>query len=93
MNLSNDGIYKTRHVGKIGSVGTVTVSRAPFESSFGAGQNCRYYRKQVAENFFDEIRVINLTMKYNISGKYHTVLGDDGGEILLVPLDRTQLKK
>lgn len=46
-----------------------------------------YYRKQVSDSHYDEIRVYNPYMVYYIAGKYLTV-GGIGSKNLLVPLDK-----
>lgn len=108
MDLSNSGILKTRVNGSIGKVGEVTVGTAEFtyqtevKESYGSQTISRtvinripyrYYRKQIAEHFYDEIQVVNAQMKYWIFGGHHTVLGDQDEEILLIPIDRGILKK
>lgn len=108
MDLSNSGILKTRGIGKIGKVGTVSYGTGQWtyqtkvQEEYGSKAITstithkvpyRYYRKQIADNFFDEIQVVNAQMKYWIYGGHNTVLGDDGGEILLIPIDRGILKK
>ncbi len=108
MDLSNSGILKTRVNGSIGTVGAVTVGTAEFTyqaevtESYGSQTISRtvthripyrYYRKQISEHFYDEIQVVNAQMKYWIFGGHHTVLGDQGEEILLIPIDRGILKK
>ncbi len=108
MDLSNSGILKTRMNGSIGKVGEVTVGTAEFTyqtevtESYGSQTISRtvtrqipyrYYRKQITEHFYDEIQVVNAQMKYWIFGGHHTVLGDQGEEILLIPIDRGILKK
>lgn len=85
MNLVYDRIVKTRKPGVIGKVGHLT------RENTGSGRfSFRYYRKQISQNFYEEIEVSNMIMKYTIEGGNMTVLGDNGTEeILLIPLDRT----
>ncbi len=49
----------------------------------------RAYRKQISLSFWEEIRVYDLSMKYNVVNELMTTLGDDEKEICLIPLDRT----
>lgn len=108
MVLNNDGIIKVRRVGVIGPVGFVTkvngthdyteeieTSNDGFSSIFfSAPRSVRYraYRKQISANQYDEIQVLNLVMRYFVAGSYQTTLGDEGGEICLVPVDRGILR-
>ena len=55
------------------------------KSSFGLN----YSIKKVGLNFYDEIRVYNLSMRYMVWGDYHTTIGDDSKELMLVPLDKS----
>lgn len=103
--LIHEGVEKLRFAGSIGSVGTVTASkgfikfktlrsnRDGTEEIVDRDFPCRFYRKQISPGFYDELRVINIVMKYYIKGKYYTTLGDENKEILLIPLDRTLMKE
>ena len=46
-----------------------------------------YYQLQISDHLYEEVRVYNLKMVYNILGGYKTT-GDDTDPILLVPLDK-----
>lgn len=106
MNLVHNGLFKVRKAGVIGAVGTLTKEKSnltytvqiqPLQAGAGLVSvvktyPCRYYRKQISAGFYDEIQVVNLAMKYNIRGRHNTLMGDNDGEILLVPLDRTITK-
>lgn len=45
-----------------------------------------YYRKQISGNIYQEIQIFGMKMTYHIYGQYNTI-GDDGDDILLIPLD------
>ena len=45
-----------------------------------------YYRRQITENIYDEIQVVDLETQFHIVPGYAT-LGDDNDKILLIPLD------
>jgi hypothetical protein len=56
----------------------------------------RYYRKQISLSFWEEVRIYDLTMVYDVAGsngEYKTTLGDNDGELCLVPLDRSLIKE
>lgn len=107
LSLSNDGIYKKRRVGTIGKVGTFTngrdsQSREYTYTSYRDGEATQrtgilttyyhYYRKQIAPGIYDELMVVNLSLRYHIWGKYSTV-GDESDNILMIPIDRTISEK
>lgn len=101
MNLSSAGLYKRQKVGTIGSVGAVAMGIGSLTSSYQYTETnetgsvgtatyttpYHYYRKQVAENVYEEIQVIDLKMRYFIYGQF-TAVGDADDEILLIPIDR-----
>jgi len=100
---------KARKVGQIGPVGFCNGERGEYELTREAiVQNdvgttvqlteripYHVYRKQVALNFYEEVTVVGLRMRYSIYGKYDNTMGDDDEddvaerEIILVPLDRS----
>lgn len=100
MALTNKGLNKTRKVGKIGEIGEVRRSSGNIREAYSANigwdsdgiqyRNIPYrlYQKQVSLNLYDEIQVIDLTMKYVVAGEYFSTLGDSNDEICLVPLDK-----
>jgi len=104
MALINKGITKTRKAGRIGTVGScsmikgVQASTSEINSFDSEGNQTsstefistpfRAYRRQVTSNFYDEVLVLDLAMRYMVAGAHHTVMGDDGGELCLIPLDR-----
>ena len=47
-----------------------------------------YYRKQISDNIYEEVRVYNMKMVYYIWGGYNTT-ADDTSNLLLVPLDKS----
>lgn len=47
-----------------------------------------YYRKQINETQYEEVRVMNLKMAYFIYEQY-TAVGDENDDILLIPVDRS----
>lgn len=105
LSLSNGGIYKKRVVGNIGKIGayssgfeqiptTIYVfdvesnAELPIESK----TDIHYYRKQISETLYDEIRIVNLKVQYYVFEGYYTT-GDDDDKILLIPIDRTVTEK
>lgn len=104
MALQHGGVTKERKVGVIGSKGTLEYgtgfNRKSREVVYTWNDSLestvinwdipyRYYRKQVGLNLYDEIRVYNLSMRYMVWGDYHTTIGDDSKELMLVPLDKS----
>jgi len=87
----------------IGGTGTETRQRNEtvyFQDDSGNSQTVitnyevkyRFYRKQISISFWEEVRVYDLTMVYDVAGnngEHKTTLGDDNGEICLIPLDRS----
>jgi len=89
MSLIYSGISKTRKIGKVAEVGKYTMGsiEIPAHNIYANPRMVRVYKKQITANFYDEIRVSNLYMRYNVDGENQTTVGNAGG-ILLVPLDR-----
>lgn len=98
--LRYSGIGRRRVAGKIGSVGFCrttqgTSSTTQKYTNYKTGakqyqtQASPYYsyQRQTTDTFYEEIRVYDLTMIYNVSGKYNTV-ASAGSKNLLIPLDR-----
>lgn len=106
--LNHRGIYKKSRVGKIGAIGThfstfeeisvvthyeIEDLNAVWSRVAGTAKTpCHYYRKQITENLYEEIQVIDLQLVYSIWGGYNTV-GDDLDNILLIPIDRNITKE
>lgn len=97
MALSNEGLFKQRRSGSVGSVGSYQSGIfyenvvQTYETEFGSQQvivamPTHYYRRQVAPGLYDEIQVRNLQMKYFVYDNY-TVTADETDNILLIPLD------
>lgn len=104
--LKFQGIELNRIAGKIGKVGFCTSgdkeleSLEPYTSRGESGvvsksryntTNCKYFRKQVSETFFEEIAVYGTSFSYHVYGKYHTVATGADSK-LLVPLDHAICK-
>lgn len=101
MALQNRGIYKQRRAGTIGPIGTHTSEFAQSMiqvEGINAETNRpemvpqrlveHIYRKQIGTGIFEEVRVMQLAMRYFVWGEYNTV-GDEEDEILLVPLEKS----
>lgn len=102
MTFLNRGIFKQRRAGTIGAKGTYTSKTKVTPVRF-MGQNDDYgnpttveqgirehvYCKQVGTGIYEEIRVINLGMKYHVSGGSLFTLGEFEDPILLVPLEKS----
>lgn len=107
MALSNDGIYKKTYPGKLGPKGTCTsgvdteIATMEYQTNFGMGDYVtetrdvpmvyHWYRKQVSEVVYEEVRILNLRTVYHIYGDY-TAVGGGSDSILLIPLDRSITK-
>lgn len=101
MSLSSAGLFKRQVVGSVGVVGTVTnfltyiVSEYEYTTGGDAQQTatgivnipCHHYRKQVADNVYEEIQVVDLKMRYFVYGEY-TAVGEEDDAILLIPIDQ-----
>ena len=108
MTLGHDGIFKRRRMGQLGKIGTFTsgttteyYTQTYLSNDHDGGtqtktrtvaQKFHYYRKQVTDVVYDEVRVLDLRMTYFIWGGHNTV-GDDTDTILMVPIDRSITKK
>ncbi|TXH17422.1 MAG: hypothetical protein E6R03_03975, partial [Hyphomicrobiaceae bacterium] len=108
MALSNSGIYKKRVGGLVSPeavVGDVTGGQEeiqiPFtyidnETGYPVGTTVKttvhWYRRQVSNAVYEEIKIENLQLKYHIIGNY-SVVADDDDPILLIPLDRSITSK
>lgn len=100
MALNTSGLQKFRRAGIIAKVGEynsgfgtmdITVDRIDQEGNPYTATvplDYHYYRKQVSDTLYDEVRVYNMKMVYHVYGSY-TTTGDDEDAILLVPLDKT----
>ena len=103
-----------RKAGQIGPIGTVTGGSGEYEINQNAEayegdtaklrvamQRVPYfvYRKQVGLNWYDEVTVVGLSMRYYVFENYFTTMADyndDGVEdkrVLLIPLDRSVIKR
>lgn len=98
MALSWAGIQKRRVAGTIGPIGSYS-SGETFNDVVveGADQNgttvafnssvpVHFYRYQIGDNTYDEVRVQGLKMTYHIFEQY-TATGDEESDILMVPVD------
>lgn len=100
--LSYGGIIKTTISGSIGAVGTCTneISTTTYETSFydtreASGNSIltyapginRIYRKQITTNFYEEIIVIDPTVRYSIEGTFG-VVANAKDDKLLIPIDK-----
>lgn len=101
MSLSDAGIFKRRMVGSIGRVGsyssgtgseTYQVPRVDETTQQTTVQNksipYHYYRYQVTQHIYEEVRVLGLQMQYFVLDGYATT-ADETDDILLIPLDRS----
>ena len=102
MTLRMDAIYRKKHVGNIGEIGSYssgyTTETSTYEIQQWDGESgyytttetrsipVHYYRKQISTTVYEEVKMYDLEMVYHIWGQYNTV-GDDTDAILLVPLD------
>lgn len=114
MNLLYRHTTLVRKVGQLGPIGTVTGGSGEYEITRNAVtymgdsetptvETIRVpyfvYRKQVGLNWYDEITVVGLSMRYYVYGGYYTTKADytDDGvanqRVLLIPLDRSIIKR
>ena len=114
MNLLYRYTTLVRKAGQIGPIGTVTGSsgeyKIPRNAETYTGDNkiptiemlrvpYFVYRKQVGLNWYDEVTVVGLSMRYYVFGEYFTTMADytDDGvanqRVLLIPLDRSIIKR
>jgi hypothetical protein len=105
MALGYSHIYKKIVHGNIGSVGSYTsglgsdtqvVTGINTEDggpvNWSTAQQSHFYRHQISETQYQEIRVTGLKMTYYIFEQYTTV-GDENDPILLIPIDRSISKR
>lgn len=102
-----------RKVGKLGPIGTITGGTGEYEinqnveADGGEVSTPRVlvervpyfvYRKQVGLNWYDEVTVVDLSMRYYVFEKYFTTMADyndddvEDKRELLIPLDRSIIK-
>lgn len=99
LSLNWRRITKAKRAGRMGPIGTheggygvfnesvdgFTVNGEPF--THNSDVKYHYYRRQITDSVYEEIRVEGLTSKYHIfEGYYETA--DENEDILLIPLDR-----
>lgn len=104
MVLSTGGISKAVMTGNTGKVGKYTGGKgtASFSSSrqtatgsiFKRTSSTTYYyfRKQIGDGVYEEIRVNGLNMTYFVQGGY-TTAGKDGSSLVLIPVDKAILDR
>lgn len=105
MALGNNGIFKSFVAGNIGPVDshafafetfteTVTFSDGNGEVTYTYEYPVRihYYRRQVTEGLYVELKVVDLRMQYFVDESY-AVTADEEDDILLIPLDRSLTEK
>lgn len=104
MSLSNLGISKSRVVGNIGAIGEHTSGISTdsqtveyldaFDQVKQHTQTTKYhyYRRQISEVLYDEVRVAGLQVQYHVVDGYFTT-GDEDDTILLIPLDRSIVRE
>lgn len=96
MSMGFRHIYKTAIPGVIGVVGTYTsgtgkdviTEKGANNAQFVTPVSFHFYRRQVSESTYEEVRVINLNMKYYVFENY-SVTADESDNILLIPLDQS----
>lgn len=104
MALTDMGIFKRRVVGNIGAIGKhssgiaeETIDQEYIEAFSGDSKVIQqkvfkhYYRRQISNDLYDEVLVVNLQALYYVFGNY-TTTGDEADDILLIPLDRSVTK-
>jgi hypothetical protein len=104
MALNNNGLYKKRVAGNIGSIGShqseMTKTMVPIEVQDASTGNTyidyfemtlHIYRRQVTASVYEEVQVANLRLLYYIF-KQHKTVGDKDDDILLIPIDRSITK-
>lgn len=113
MNLLYRHTTLVRKVGQLGPIGTVTGGSGEYEITRNAvtytGDNETptvetvkipyfVYRKQVGLNWYDEVTVVGLSMRYYVFEEYFTTMADyndddvEDKRVLLIPLDRSIIK-
>lgn len=103
MSLSTGGISKQRYTGQLGEVGYCESGRGTESYELDAldsdgypikvskTTDYHYYRKQISDWMYDEIRILDLKMKFFVYGN-HVTTGDDELDILMIPMDREIMK-
>lgn len=96
MALTFDGITKRTKKGNIGTYDSgfdTDTSTQKFQEintdtlvSYNTLIKTHYYRRQITETLYEEIRVSGLKMVYYIFGEY-TATGDEEDDVLLIPID------
>jgi len=99
LSLNLISIKKRIFAGSIGEVGTYTfaITSEPSELFFGsrrnevkrskqAFNNIHNYRHQISPNFYEEIKIIGLEIRYHVFGKYLTT-SFNNDDIRLIPVD------
>jgi hypothetical protein len=79
MALSCAGVFKNKRTGVAAAVGEYTSSYA---------NDCYTYSHQITDAVYEEVKVYDLQLTYNMWGGYSTV-GNDAGPTLLIPLDHS----
>ena len=113
MNLLYRYTTLVRKVGQLGPIGTVTGGSGEYEITQNAEtdggevstprvlvEKVPYFvfRKQVGLNWYDEVTVVDLSMRYYVFEKYFTTMADYNNDdvedqrVLLIPLDRSIIK-
>lgn len=100
LGLSYRNIFRQRISGTVAAVGkytsgngreVITLSGSNISNGaprdFNSEVSYHFYRKQLTETMYEEVRVINLKSVYHIFGEF-TVTADDEDEILLIPVDQ-----
>ena len=113
MNLMYQHTTLVRKAGQLGPIGTVTGGSGEYEIKRNAesytGDTATpvvetlrvpyfVYRKQVGLNWYDEVTVVGLSMRYYVFENYFTTMADyndddvEDKRVLLIPLDRSIIK-
>lgn len=113
MNLMFQHTTLVRKAGQLGPIGTVTGGSGEYEIKRNAvsfaGDTATpmivtmrvpyfVYRKQVGLNWYDEVTVVGLSMRYYVFEGYYTTMADYTDDdvanqrVLLIPLDRSIIK-
>ena len=97
MVLAIDQLNKTRKVGKLGELGQVFTEETVISYTLPATDGgepqvialpVKLFKRQVSLNFYDEIQVVNLSMRYAIFNEYCAVKTTLGKDYVLIPVDR-----
>lgn len=106
LGISNFGMFRRTYAGSIGPVGTYASGELDLSFKYQVTQEgeggsytfdqfwplpSHYYRKQVQPGWFEEIMVIDLSVRYNIYGDYGVTADGDTDDtrtdLLLLPID------